>query len=53
MRLEDYVRKAYESGMYPDAGSDIEAYMRIRLARRRAPGRRFRIAVGRWHMART
>jgi PAS domain S-box-containing protein len=39
MRFEDYVRKAFESGMYPDAGSDVEAYVRIRLARRhKAPG---------------
>jgi len=36
MMFEDYVRKAYEKGMYPDAGPDLEAYMQARLARRRA-----------------
>jgi PAS domain S-box-containing protein len=37
MKFEDYVRKAYEKGMYPDAGDDIESYMARRLARRRNP----------------
>ena len=50
MKFEDYVRKAFESGMYPDAGSDIEAYVRIRLARRRTPGPGFELQLsdGTW-----
>jgi PAS domain S-box-containing protein len=50
MRFEDYVRKAFESGMYPDAGSDTESYVRIRMARRRAPGGGFELQLrdGTW-----
>jgi PAS domain S-box-containing protein len=50
MSFEDYARKAFESGMYPDAGSDIEAYMRVRLARRRTPGGGFELQLrdGTW-----
>jgi PAS domain S-box-containing protein len=46
MRFEDYVRKAFESGMYPDAGSDIEAYIRGRMARRRTPSGGFELQLG-------
>ena len=50
MRFEDYVRKAYEKGMYPDAGSDIDAYLRSRLERRRAagPGFELKLRDGTW-----
>ena len=50
MRFEDYVRKAYEKGMYPDAGSDIDAYLRNRLERRRAasPGFELKLRDGTW-----
>jgi PAS domain S-box-containing protein len=50
MRFEDYVRKAFESGMYPDAGSDIEAYMQIRLTQRRKPAGGFELQLrdGTW-----
>jgi PAS domain S-box-containing protein len=50
MRFEDFVRKAYAKGMYPDAGADIEAYMQERMARRRAPGPGFelRLRDGTW-----
>ncbi len=50
MRFEDFVRKAYAKGLYPDAGADIEAYMQKRLARRRAPGPGFELALrdGTW-----
>jgi PAS domain S-box-containing protein len=50
MRFEDYVRKAYEKGMYPDAGSDIDAYLRSRLERRRAAGPGFELELrdGTW-----
>jgi PAS domain S-box-containing protein len=37
MKFEDYVRKAHQDGMYPDADADVEAYLKIRLARRRTP----------------
>jgi PAS domain S-box-containing protein len=46
MRFEDYVRKAFERGMYPDAGSDIEAYIRGRMARRRSSGGGFELQLG-------
>jgi PAS domain S-box-containing protein len=46
MKFENYVRKAFESGMYSDAGSDIEAYVQMRLARRRAPGGGFELQLG-------
>ncbi|HXN70294.1 MAG TPA: PAS domain-containing protein, partial [Bradyrhizobium sp.] len=50
MRFEDYVRKAYERGMYPDAGSDMDAYLRSRLERRRAagPGFELKLRDGTW-----
>jgi PAS domain S-box-containing protein len=50
MGFEDYVRKAYEKGIYPDAGSDIEAYLRNRIARRRAagPGFELKLRDGTW-----
>ena len=49
MRFEDYARKAYESGMYPDAGSDIEAYMRGRARRRRREvGFELKLRDGTW-----
>jgi PAS domain S-box-containing protein len=50
MRFEDYVRKACEKGMYPDAGSDIDAYLRSRLERRRAagPGFELKLRDGTW-----
>jgi PAS domain S-box-containing protein len=50
IRFEDFVRKAYAKGMYPDAGADIEAYMQKRMARRRAPGPGFelRLRDGTW-----
>jgi PAS domain S-box-containing protein len=50
MRFEDYVRKAYEKGMYPDAGSDIDTYVRSRLARRRVagPGFELKLQDGTW-----
>ena len=50
MRFEDFVRKAYEKDMYPDAGPDIDAYMRDRLARRRAPTTGFELKLrdGTW-----
>ena len=50
MGFEDYVRKAYEKGMYPDAGPDIEAYLRSRIARRRAAGSGFELKLrdGTW-----
>jgi signal transduction histidine kinase len=50
MRFEDYVRKACEKGMYPDAGSDIDAYLRSRLERRRAAGPGFELELrdGTW-----
>lgn len=50
MRFEDYVRKAYEKGMYPDAGSDIDAYLRSRIARRLAagPGFELKLQDGTW-----
>jgi PAS domain S-box-containing protein len=48
--FEDYVRKAYEKGMYPDAGPDIEAYLRNRIERRRAagPGFELKLRDGTW-----
>ncbi|MCW5746348.1 MAG: PAS-domain containing protein [Alphaproteobacteria bacterium] len=49
MKFADYVRKAYEKGMYPDAGPDMDAYMRARLARRRAGGSfELRLRDGTW-----
>ncbi len=50
MKFEDYVRKGYEKGMYPDAGDDLEAYMEKRLARRRSPsgGHELRLRDGTW-----
>jgi PAS domain S-box-containing protein len=50
MRFEDYVRKAFERGMYPDARSDVETYMRMRLAQRRKPlgGFELQLSDGRW-----
>jgi PAS domain S-box-containing protein len=50
MRFEDFVRKAYEKDMYPDAGPDIDAYWRDRLARRRAPTTGFELKLrdGTW-----
>jgi PAS domain S-box-containing protein len=49
MKFEDYVRKAYEKGMYPDAGPDLEAYIQARLAKRRAGGAfELRMRDGTW-----
>jgi PAS domain S-box-containing protein len=50
MKFEDFVRQAYKKGMYPDAGPDIEAYMRIRLAGRRMSNAGFelRLRDGTW-----
>jgi len=49
MKFEDYVRRAYEKGMYPDAGPDRETYMQARLARRNAGGTfELRLSDGTW-----
>jgi PAS domain S-box-containing protein len=50
MSFEGFVRKAYEKGMYPDAGPDVDAYLQNRLARRRAPGSGFELKLhdGTW-----
>jgi PAS domain S-box-containing protein len=50
MKFEDFVRAAFDKGMYPDAGDDIEAYMAIRLERRRNPvdGFELRLRDGTW-----
>ncbi len=50
MRFEDYVRKAYENGLYPDSGPDREVYVRSRLARRQGAGSGFELGLrdGTW-----
>src|SRR5260370_3451496 len=50
MRFEDFVRKAYAKGMYPEGGVCLEAYMQKRRARGRAPGPGFemRLRDGTW-----
>src|SRR6186997_1705765 len=49
MKFEDYVRRAYKKGMYPDAGPGLETYMQARLARRNAGGTfELRLSDGTW-----